>query len=183
MYPNLYYAFKDLFGIEVSGLKLVNSFGFFVAISFVISAYVLTLELRRKSKEGLFTFKEEKHQVGKPASFLELFINFLLGFIMGYKLIGAFIDRDSLVDTQTYILSGQGHWGAGIVVGLLFAFLKWYEKNKEKLAKPEERIIRIWPEDRVGDLVIYAAVFGFLGAKIFHNLENIDDLIKDPIGS
>ncbi|MCY7422269.1 MAG: prolipoprotein diacylglyceryl transferase [Chitinophagaceae bacterium] len=183
MYPNLYYAFKDLFGIEASGLKLVNSFGFFVAIAFVIAAYVLTLELRRKSKEGLFTYKEEKHQVGKPASFADLLINFLLGFLMGYKLVGAFIDRDVLVDTQSYILSGQGHWGAGIVVGLLFAGLKWYEKNKQKLAKPEERLIRIWPEDRVGDLVIYAAVFGFLGAKIFHNLENIDDLVKDPIGS
>ena len=183
MYPNLYYAFKDLFGIEASGLKLVNSFGFFVAISFVISAYVLTLELRRKSKEGLLTYKEEKHEVGRPASIVDLLINFLLGFLMGYKLVGAFIDRDALVDTQSYILSGQGHWGAGIVVGLLFAGLKWYEKNKQKLAKPEERIIRIWPEDRVGDLVIYAAVFGFLGAKIFHNLENIDDLIKDPIGS
>jgi prolipoprotein diacylglyceryltransferase len=32
-------------------------------------------------------------------------------------------------------------------------------------------------------MVIYAAVFGFLGAKIFHNLENIDELVKDPIGS
>jgi prolipoprotein diacylglyceryltransferase len=65
----------------------------------------------------------------------------------------------------------------------LFAGLKWYEKNKVKLAKPEERVVRIWPQDRVGDIVIYAAIFGFAGAKIFHNLENIDELIKDPIGS
>jgi len=183
MYPNLYYAFKDLFGVEWTGLKLVNSFGFFVALSFIISAYVLTLELRRKSKEGLFTYKEEKSIVGKPASFAELMTNFLLGFLMGYKIIGAFIDREALVDTQSYILSTQGNWAAGIIIGLLFAGLKWAEKNKTKLAKPEEKTLRIWPEDRVGDIVIYAAIFGFLGAKIFHNLENIDDLIKDPIGS
>ena len=60
----------------------------------------------------------------------------------------------------------------GIIVGLFFAGMKWWEKNKQKLAKPEERTIRIWPQDRVGDIVIFAAVFGFLGAKIFHNLEN-----------
>ena len=30
-------------------------------------------------------------------------------------------------------------------------------------------------------MVIYAALFGFLGAKIFHNLENWDDFIKSPI--
>ena len=183
MYPNLYYAFKDLFGVEWSGLKLVNSFGFFVALAFIISAWVLALELKRKSKSGLLTYKEEKMLVGKPASISELLLNFVLGFIMGYKIIGAFIDRDALADTQTYILSSQGNVPAGILIGLLFAGLKWYEKNKVKLNKPEERTIRIWPQDRVGDMVIYAAIFGFLGAKIFHNLENLDEFAKDPWGS
>ncbi len=183
MYPNLYYAFKDLFGVEWTGLKLVNSFGFFVAISFIAAAMVLTAELKRKSKEGLMSFKEEKMVVGKPASFSELLINFLLGFLMGFKLIGAFLDRNTLIDTQSYILSSQGNWVAGLAMGSLFAFLKWQEKNKVKLPKPEERIIRIWPHDRVGDMVILAFIFGFFGAKIFHNLENLDDLIKDPIGS
>ena len=183
MYPNLYYAFKDLFGVEWTGLKIINSFGFFVAISFIAAAAVLTSELRRKTKEGLFTYKEEKVLVGEPASTGELIVNFILGFLMGFKLIGAFLDRDRLVDTQTYILSGQGSWTAGIIVGLLFAFLKWQEKNKAKLPKPEERIAKIWPADRVGDMVIYAFIFGFLGAKIFHNLENLDDLVRDPWGS
>jgi prolipoprotein diacylglyceryltransferase len=51
------------------------------------------------------------------------------------------------------------------------------------LAKPEKRSIRIWPHDRVGDMTILAAVFGFGGAKIFHNLENWDELVRDPLGS
>src|SRR3954462_14092263 len=183
MYPNLYYAFKDLFGVEWSGIKLVNSFGFFVALSFIAAAVVLTSELRRKNKEGLLTYKEEKITVGQPASIGELLLNFVLGFALGYKLIGAFIDRNELVDTQSYILSSRGSWVAGIILGLVFAFLKWQEKNKVKLATREERTIRIWPQDRVGDIIIYAFIFGFLGAKIFHNLENIDDLIRDPVGS
>ncbi|MDQ6814199.1 MAG: prolipoprotein diacylglyceryl transferase [Bacteroidota bacterium] len=183
MYPNLYYAFKDLFGVEWTGLKLINSFGFFVALSFIVAAAVLTAELRRKSKEGLLTYKEEKIVVGEPASIGELVVNFILGFLMGFKLIGAFLDRNSLVDTQTYILSSQGSWTAGIIVAFLFAYLKWQEKNKVKLPKPEERTVRVWPQDRVGDMVIYAFIFGFLGAKIFHNLENLDDLIRDPWGS
>ena len=183
MYPNLYFAFKDLFGVEWTGLKLVNSFGFFVALSFLISAWVLALELKRKTREGLLSYKEEKVTVGKPASIGELLLNFFIGFVFGFKLIGAFLQRDQLVDTQSYILSTEGSWPAGIILGLLFAFMKWWELNKQKLSKPEERIVRIWPADRVGDIVIYAAVFGFLGAKIFHNLENLDDLRKDPIGA
>ena len=183
MYPNLYYAFKDLFGIELSGLKLINSFGFFVALCFIISAWVLTLELRRKQQQGLFSYTEEKIVIGAPASILDLVLNFLLGFVFGYKIIGAFTIPDALNDPQSFILSSKGNLGLGILVGLFFAGLKWYEKHKQQLDKPEERMVRIWPHDRVGDLLIYAAGFGFLGAKIFHNLENWNDFAKDPIGA
>ena len=181
MYPNLYYFFKDLFGVEWNWLKLVNSFGFFVAISFIVAAWTLTLELKRKQAAGLLSFTEQKIKVGSPASFTELLINFVLGFVLGFKIIGAFTIADALNDPQAFILSSRGNWVTGILIGVLFAGLKWWEKNKQKFAKPEERIIRIWPHDRVGDLVIYAAVFGFLGAKIFHNLENWDEFIKNPI--
>ncbi|MDP1843598.1 MAG: diacylglyceryl transferase, partial [Sediminibacterium sp.] len=179
MYPNLYYAFKDIFGIELSGLKLINSFGFFVALSFILSAWILTIELRRKQQQGLFTFTEEKIMIGQPASLTELFINGLLGFIFGYKLVGAFTIPDALNDPQAFILSSKGNLLTGMIVALIFAAIKWWEKKKEQLEKPAERIVRIWPHDRVGDIVIYAALFGFLGAKIFHNLENWGDFVKD----
>ena len=183
MYPNLYYIFKDLFGIEISGLKLVNSFGFFVAIAFLICAWVLTLELRRKQQQGLFIHTEETIVIGAKASWLELLTNFALGFLFGYKIIGAFIVADALNDPQAYILSTKGNLLIGLLLGVVFGILKWWEKNKEKLDKPETRTIRIWPQDRVGDIVIYAALFGFLGAKIFHNLENWNEFVKDPFGS
>ena len=52
MYPNLYYFFKDAFGVEWQWLKFVNSFGFFVAIAFVVGAAVLTSEMKRKERLG-----------------------------------------------------------------------------------------------------------------------------------
>jgi phosphatidylglycerol:prolipoprotein diacylglycerol transferase len=120
--------------------------------------------------------------VGKPASTSELVLNFILGFLLGYKIIGLFIsDRSLTADPQAFIFSAGGHWPAGLILGGVFAVIKWMEKNRQKLPSPEERIIRIWPHDRVGDMVIFAAVFGFLGAKIFHNLENWNEFWKNPI--
>jgi len=144
---------------------------------------VLTLELRRKQQQGLFVHTEETITIGAPASLSELLINFVLGFIFGYKIIGAFTIPDALNDPQAFILSGKGNLLTGLLIGAVFLFLKWWEKNKQKLAEPEKRVIRIWPQDRVGDIVIYAVVFGFIGAKIFHNLENWGDFVKDPMGS
>ena len=183
MYPNLYYLVDDLFGIKLNGLKLINSFGFFVAIAFVASGYVLYLELKRKEALGEFLPKEEKIIVGAPASMSDLITNFIFGYLFGYKIVGAFTIENALNNTQAFILSLEGNMLAGIVVGGLMVYIKWREKNKEKLAKPETRTFTVWPHDRVGEVVLQAALWGFLGAKIFHNLENIDDLVKDPIGS
>jgi prolipoprotein diacylglyceryl transferase len=183
MYPNLYYLFKDLFSIELNALKLVNSFGFFVALSFVASGYVLFLELKRKSALGEFNYTEEKEIIGAPATTGELVSAGFFGFLFGYKLIGAFIIPEALNNTQAFILSLEGSMGAGILVAAIMVFLKWKEKDKVKLAKPETRTVHVWPQDRVGDIVLQAALWGFLGAKIFHNLENLDQFSKDPIGA
>lgn len=181
MYPNLYYAFKDLFGVEWKFLRFVNSFGFFVAIAFIISAIVLANELRRKSKQGLFQPTEMDVMVGQPATLLDLVLNFLLGFLLGFKIVALFImDSTATEDPQAFIFSSLGSWPAGIALGLLFAGLKWWEKNKQKLAKPEKRIVRIWPQDRVGEITILALVFGLLGAKLFDIFENWGDFLKHP---
>jgi phosphatidylglycerol---prolipoprotein diacylglyceryl transferase len=181
MYPNLYYAFKDLFGVEWNFLWYVNSFGFFVALAFIISAMVLANELRRKSKQGLFQPTEMQVTVGQPASTIDLGLNFLLGFLLGYKILALFImDRSATQDPQEFIFSPLGNWPAGIGLGLFFAGMKWWEKNKQKLDKPEKRTVRIWPHDRVGEITIIALIFGLLGAKLFDIFENWSGFLKEP---
>jgi phosphatidylglycerol:prolipoprotein diacylglycerol transferase len=184
MYPNLYYALNDWFGWKINAFKIFYTFGIFVALGFIISAYFLTLELKRKEKQGLLLPREETIITGKPASFFELFINGLVGFIFGYKLVGAFLaSRQQGIDLQEYIFSSSGSWIGGIIVASVLIYLKYREKDKLKLASPEKRSIRIWPHDRVGDIVIFALIFGIIGAKLFDNLENWDRFIQDPIGN
>ena len=152
-----------------------------MAISFILAAVILSAELRRKSKQGLLQPTEVQVMVGKPASFIDLFLNFLLGFVLGYKILALFIMNKSVTDDpQAFIFSDRGSWPAGIILGLLFAGLKWWEKRKQVLEKPELRKIRIWPQDRVGELTILALVFGLVGAKLFDAFENWDSFIKDP---
>jgi prolipoprotein diacylglyceryltransferase len=144
----------------------------------------LTRELIRKEREGLLQYREQMVWVGKPASPSELAINFIIGFLLGFKLIGLFVSSSPLTaNVQDFILSGEGSLPAGLALGLLLAGLKWYEKNKQKLPQPQEKKVRIWPHDRVGDLTIFAFVFGFLGAKVFNSLETWDDFVRDPVAS
>ena len=184
MYPNLYYAINDWFGWKINAFKIFYTFGIFVALAFIAAAYFLTVELKRKEKQGLLQPREESITAGKPASFLDLIINGLVGFIFGYKLIGVFIaSRSQNIDIQDYIFSSSGSWAGGIILAAVLVYFKYREKSKQKLVTPEKRIIRVWPHDRVGDMVIFALVFGIIGAKLFDNLENWDRFIQNPIGN
>ncbi|WP_447642298.1 MULTISPECIES: prolipoprotein diacylglyceryl transferase [Chitinophagaceae] len=183
MYPNLYYLLKDLFHIEIPALKIVNMFGLCVAVSFLLCAWTLVKEFKRRQALGQFTYEDKQIVVGEPATPTEMILNFILGFVLGYKLVGIFFTEGALSNPQEFLFSRNGNFLCGIVVGLLFLYLKWKEKNKHKLEKPEKKTIRIWPSDRVGDIVIISAVGGFAGAKIFDNLENWNRFIQDPIGN
>jgi len=182
MYPNLYYVFKDWFGVEWPALSFLNTFGLMVAFAFIAAAIVLSSELKRKEKLGLLFPREEVLTVGKPASLYEILSNALVGFIFGYKIIGIFFNKPEDVTAQEYIFSAQGNLAGGLLFAALLGFLKWYERNKQKLKEPENRTVRIWPHDRVGDIIILGLVFGILGAKLFDNLEHWDEFIKDPVG-
>ena len=182
MYPNLYYVFKDWFGVEWNGLSFLNTFGLFVALAFIAAAIVLSAELKRKERAGLLLPREEMITVGRPASMMDLFLNGVTGFIFGYKLFGLFFSKPAEVNAQDYIFSTQGNLLGGIAVAAALAGLKWWEKNKQKLKTPERRAVRIWPHDRVGDIIILGLIFGILGAKLFDSFEHWDEFIQDPIG-
>ncbi len=183
MYPNLYYVFKDWFGVEWQALSILNSFGLMVALSFVAAAMVITSELKRKEKAGLLHPREEVIIVGRPAGAAELIMNALIGFLFGYKILGVLFSRPENINAQEYIFSSEGSIVGGLAGAALLAGLKWYEKNKQRLKSPERRTVRIWPHDRVGDLVILALVFGILGAKLFDAVEHWDQFTADPVGS
>jgi phosphatidylglycerol---prolipoprotein diacylglyceryl transferase len=182
MYPNLYYVFKSWFGVSWEFLKIFNTFGLMVAAAFFVAAVVITAELKRREALGLLLPLEETIVVGKPASIAELLLNGILGFAFGAKFLGLILNKPANVDAQSYIFSLQGNIVAGIVVGGLMAYLKWNEKNKQKLATPENKRVRIKPHERVGDIVVIALVFGILGAKLFDNFEHWDRFMEDPLG-
>jgi len=51
------------------------------------------------------------------------------------------------------------------------------------LPKPEWVTQILHPYQHVPNMTLIAAIAGILGAKIFHNLENLDEFMRDPMGS
>ncbi len=184
MYPSLYYAFKDLFGINLPFLKMVQMFGFFVAIAFLTSAYFWTKELKRKEEDGLLKSTTVKVLKGQKATTSELFFSGLIGFLIGYKVLYIILNFAAFTeDTQGFLLSTKGNLIGGIVLASISVYFKYREKEKTKLATPVWVEEPMHPYQHVGNMTLIAAFAGLIGAKIFHNLENWDTFIADPMAA
>ncbi|MFM9945488.1 MAG: prolipoprotein diacylglyceryl transferase [Bacteroidia bacterium] len=184
MYPTIYHAIKDLFGFEIPFLQIANTFGFFVAISFLAANYAMVLELRRKEKDGILLPTTKMEKFGNPMPVSDYIVNSMIGFVFGYKILPLLFDNSLISNgAQEYIFSLNGNWITGIALAGLLLFLKYREDKKQRLPEPEERLVVVHPWQHMGYLTLVAAVSGILGAKLFHQLEYWKDFVADPMGN
>lgn len=181
MFPTVSHFLNYLFGIDVP--LPFNTFGVFVALAFVAGYWAFSEEAKRKEALGIIKPSLRKMTIGEPASALGLFTNAFFGFLVGYKLIYALLNYKLFVsDSQLVLLSGKGNLLGGLALAALFAYWEYKEKEKAKLPKPKTVEVVVRPHELMSTLIVWAAVWGFLGAKIFDNLEHWDTFIQDPIG-
>lgn len=180
MYPTISDFLLDFFGLNLP--LPIQTFGFMLAISFFLAAYTLKLELLRKEKEGLLNYHVVTSVQGKPTSLFEILSSALTGFIIGFKLVFIIFNYSTFVnDTQGVLLSSKGNLFGGIIVAALMAFMRYREGEKNKL--PEIKVVHenVWPHQMVMNITFTAAISGIIGAKLFHNLENWDELMANPV--
>ena len=174
-------ALREWFGLDVQ--IPIQTYGFFVAIAFITGAFIMSHEYKRKENEGLIGPIYKVFTVGEKATTADLIKTFLIAFVIGYKFVAIIFNYSEFANNaQDFLMSGRGSWAGGIIVGLASAFYTFYDKNKKKLPTPKKLILRIYPHQMAGNILIVTGIFGLLGAKIFHNLENWDRFVADPIG-
>lgn len=182
MYPTLSDLLRELLGINLP--LPIQMFGFMVAIAFVVGHYVIVAELRRKKELGIFSPIKRTITEGLPATRAEIVTNAIIGFILGFKFIYIVTNYKAFtMDPPGFMFSLQGNFLAGLIGAGVLAYYAYREKEKTKLERPIKKEIELYPHDLMGTIIIIAAVAGIIGAKVFHNLENLDSFAKDPIGS
>jgi phosphatidylglycerol:prolipoprotein diacylglycerol transferase len=175
MYPTLYHAFLDLFGLDFPFLKLLNSFGFFVALAFIIASYILKIEMKRMEKHGVFPDQKVKIVIGAGPEWTEIITNGIMGFLLGWKVIYLLVNSEKLFAhglAQRALFTSEGYVVLGVLVGLALAGWKYYDDKKAQLPQPKEEIQLQPAHTLVGSITFVAAVAGMSGAKLFHLFEN-----------
>ena len=183
MYPDLSYLLNDIFGTPVDNwASAFKTFGLMLALAFVACAMYVKAELKRKEEEGLISATTKSIETKGGIQWKEVIYNSLVIGLVGLKLPFIINNFEAFQqDPAAVILSGKGNWLVAIIAFVITAIYSYYVQSKEDL-KPGKKKIVVHPHERTGDIIIIAAIFGVIGAKVFSILENLDAFFADPLG-
>mgnify|MGYP000322705415 CR=1 FL=1 len=182
MYPTLSDFLRDVFGINIP--LPIQSYGFMVAVAFIVATVIYAKEYKRKEKQGLLIPFYVTEKTGTPASVSQLVWTFVIMFIVGFKGIEAVFNYSEFVDNpQDMILSSRGNFLGGLIIGAVATFYYWWDKNRKKLPKPEITVKEVLPSQIVGNMIIFVGIWGLIGAKVFDAVQpdNFKAFLNDPI--
>lgn len=175
-----------LFGTDIPRFP-VNTYGFFVAISFIIAAYFLTKELKRKEGLGMLEAKEGVEIIGGKPTLLDILFPLIIGFFFGLKLGGVLENGVEVITCQqralSYLFSMQGNNILGAIFGVGYAAFSYWQIQKKTLPTPIKKVVKIYPHQQIGTIVMVAAVFGVIGSNIFDMFQpgnEVQNFLTDP---
>jgi len=185
-YASVWDFINSILGTSIPSIP-PNTYGFFLALAFIVGIFLARNELARKTKLGIFPKGEKEIEIGRGIVWADVLIYFALGYFLGLKIIGYFIDNSSFfANPQEYILSLQGSKLGGVLGAFAMAGYIAYSQFKEKKETVVKKIIPNNIEDRIGDVLVIAMVGGVLGSKLmdaFDNPQSMSDFLANPIGS
>lgn len=146
----------------------LQTFGTCMALAFAGAYVVFVSEFKRREAEiGLVEVKGVSRGV-------EIAVNMLVGFVLGYKVWPVVMALVHGVDPAGVLLSWRGSFFVGGLLAIVWGGWSGLSKREEMVA--------VRPYQLMPYITFMVAVWGFAGAKLFDAVEHWEELRYDPVG-
>jgi prolipoprotein diacylglyceryl transferase len=158
-------------------------FGLLMGCGFFALGYILYKELKRKEQLGILKSTSKQVWEGKGVNINDVISNGIFGFVLGFKIPEIVMNfADFKDDAAGFVFSSRGNLLFGLLGLISFGGFSYWKGQQSKTEQPKQVTRVTHPHERVGDIIVLAAIFGILGSRLFSILENMDTFLKDPIG-
>lgn len=140
-------------------------------------------EMKRKTMQGKLPWMEETVVTGKPYPVSDYVLNGILAFVFGYKVLYLALSAGSGFSPQEHIFTSDGNLLYGIIAAAVVLGLRYRADKKQRLPKPETLVRKTDASGHMGTITTIALISGFMGAKLFHILEDPANLSFKTIAS
>ena len=185
-YASIWDFINSIFGTHILSMP-PQTYGFFMAIAFIVGVTVAQKELKRRTDAGIFSRGTKEIIEGDKVQWQDVLLYALFGYFLGLKALGIYLNEALFsANPQEYLISLQGSNLGGIIGAALLGGYVYYQQKKKELAQPITKTISYNAEDRMGEILMLAMAGGILGSKIldaFDNPASMRELLANPIGS
>jgi len=181
MFPTLSHLIEYISGVFIP--LPFKTFGFFIAMAFLAGSWFIATDLTEKNDAGIIPTTRKKVILGKPTDIKDFLRHSLVGLVVGFKGLFAYNNYDYFIDdTFSFLFSLQGS-GIGALIGLAIGLAyTYYLKKTNKFTELSTKEEDVKPQELTANILLISAGSGLVGAKIFHQLENWNAFIADPMG-
>ena len=176
-YPTISHFIESLTGIFIP--LPIQTFGLFIVLAFLTGRYFIKQEFLRLENLGLLKAVSVTSN-NNIKTIIEYFVNGLISFLFGYKIIYIIQNYQSFsTNPQDILLSNNGSVLLGIFFLACNTLYIYKFQSKEELEKNKQ----ILPSDLSWNFLFVAGVSGIIGAKLFTVFEDIDYLLANPLSA
>lgn len=157
-------------------------FGFWVITAFMVASWLSVLELKRREKAGYLSPKLKTITIGAKTPISEYISNGIIGFLLGFKLLYVFNHQEVMENFPSFLLSTEGSFVGGIILGAIMVAWKYREAKKSELPEPYEKEVAMHPYQHMSNITMLSIASGMGGSVIFGTLERpylISDFFAD----
>lgn len=182
MFPKLSDIINFLFGTNLD--LPFQTYGFFLALAFIVSGFFLRLELKRKEREGLLTEQTRKYNANQPTGWIEIIAGVTISAVIGWKLFGIIFQyHDFAINPQRFLFSGKGSITAMLIIVIISLGYHLYKRllSKKTAVEVQEEIIH--PYQYTWNILVIGLIFAVIGSKLFDIIDNFSSFIRNPLHS